>query len=52
MIREEPKSILLKLMSDEIEIIIAELSQAPHNVYKFMNYNTIIDKLNKSLGNE
>ena len=49
MIMTEPIEIKLKLMSTEIEDIIAGLERVPHNLFKFLNCQKIIKKLNEAL---
>ena len=38
----------VKLTGDEITTIVEELERQPHNFYKFMNYEKLIEKLNKA----
>lgn len=35
----------VKLTESEIEMIIDELERVPHNLFEFMNYKRIIEKL-------
>jgi len=49
MIISEPTEIKLKLMSDEIEDLIAELERVPYSIFKFMHYGKIVKKLKESL---
>lgn len=44
-----PRKIKIELMSNEIETIIDELIKAPHDIYDFLCYKKIVDKLNKAL---
>ena len=39
----------VKLTGDEISMIIEELKRQPHNVYEFMGYEKIIEKLQEKL---
>ena len=34
---------------DEISLIIEELDRQPHNIYEFLNYDKIIEKLKSSM---
>lgn len=45
----QPYKVELELMSNEIEGIIRELQEAPHNIYMFLNYNELIKKLKEAL---
>lgn len=45
----QPTKVKLELMSDEIEIIIDELERAPHNIYMFLNYKKLVEKLREML---
>lgn len=45
----EPTEITLKLMSNEIENLIDELGRVQQDIYEFMNYGQLRDKLRNSL---
>ena len=49
MIIPEPKEINVKLTSEEVENIIRELENCPQNMFSFLNYQNIVDKLKRSL---
>lgn len=42
----------VKLTIGEISLIIEELERQPHNVYEFLNYSKIIEKLRVSIDNK
>lgn len=46
---EEPKNIELELTTYEIESIIDELRHAPFNMYEFLGYGKIVNKLRKAM---
>jgi len=43
------KKLKVELTVQEIEDIIDELERTQHNIFTFMNYNKIIEKLKKPL---
>lgn len=48
----DPNKVKLELWSNEIERIIEELNRVPHNVFEFMNYEILVDKLKTALERE
>lgn len=42
----------VKLTQSEIQCIIEELGRVQHDIFTFMNYNRIIDKLKKVRGDK
>lgn len=46
-IASDDKVINVKLTENEIDLIVDELGRVPHNVFGFMNYDKIVDKLKK-----
>lgn len=48
MIIPEPIKIKVELMSDEIEYILEELHHASHDIFIFLNYQKIVDKLKQA----
>ena len=49
MIIPEPKEKNIILLEDEIQNIIDELECSPHNLYKFLQYYKIVQKLKSAL---
>jgi len=45
----KPRKIKIELNTDEIQIIIDELERVSHSVYKFMNYQKLVNKLKEEL---
>lgn len=51
MILVEPSNRIIKveLMEEEVRLIMQELEQQPHNIYKYFNYEIIIQRLEDAL---
>jgi len=45
-IKSDKKTRNIKLTENEIQLIVEELERIPHNVYQFLNFEKIIEKLN------
>lgn len=41
------KQLKIELTEAEIDMIIEELEVAPHNIFKFLGYDKLIEKLKK-----
>ena len=44
----KPNKVKLELMSDEIEMLIEELERVPYNIFTFMQYDKLIEKLKEA----